>query len=151
MASRKSCHGEGNDYIQLGDHHFSVSLFVTEPGWKNGFHEGKQAQNKLYPVFDPIRAKESTLKESQSFFSATGGLSLITAIKKCEDDNAVILRIAEMDGSSQKVNLGLFTPALSLSKTNLIEQDSWNTGQSGKILLLEMGKNSIETFKLEFR
>ncbi len=151
MASRKSCHGEGNDYIQLGDHHFSFSLFVTEPGWKNGFHEGKQAQNKLYPVFDPIRAKESTLKESQSFFSATGGLSLITAIKKCEDDNAVILRIAEMDGSSQKVNLGLFTPALSLSKTNLIEQDSWNTGQSGKILHLEMGKNSIETFKLEFR
>ena len=40
FASRKSCHWEGNDYIQLGDHHFSFSLYIHEPGWKNGFHFG---------------------------------------------------------------------------------------------------------------
>jgi len=151
MASRKSCHWEGNDYIQVGDHHFSFSLFVNEPGWKNGFHEGKQAQNRLYPVFDPIRAKESPLKESQSFVTTSGGLSLLTAIKKCEDDNSLVLRLAEMDGKTQKIDLGLFTPALSVSKTNLIEQDSKNTGQSGKVIHLEVGKNSIGTFKLDFR
>ena len=135
----------------MGDHHFSFSLFVNEPGWKNGFHEGKQAQNRLYPVFDPIRAKESPLKESQSFVTTSGGLSLLTAIKKCEDDNSLVLRLAEMDGKTQKIDLGLFTPALSVSKTNLIEQDSKNTGQSGKVIHLEVGKNSIGTFKLDFR
>ncbi len=151
MASRKSCHWEGNDYIQLGDHHFSFSLFVNEPGWKNGFNEGKQAQNRLYPVFDPIRAKENPLKESQSFFNTTGGLPLIAAIKKCEDDNSVIIRMTEIDGKSQKVDLGLFAPAISISRTNLIEQEGRNINQTGKVLHLEMGKNSIETFKLQFR
>ena len=57
MASRKSCHWEGNDYIQLGDHHFSFSLYIHEPGWKNGFHKGKQGQNKLYTVLDPVKGK----------------------------------------------------------------------------------------------
>ncbi len=150
MASRKSCHGEGNDYIQLGDHHFSFSLFINKQGWENGLHEGKQAQNKLYAVLDPIRAKESPLKESQSFFSATGSLPLITAIKKCEDDNSLIIRIAEMGGKRQKIDLGLFTPAQSILKTNLIEQEGKDTGQNGQLFHLDLGKNSIETFKLKF-
>ena len=148
MASRKSCHWEGNDYIQLGDHHFSFSLYIHEPGWKNGFHEGKQAQNKLYSVLDPVRAQNTSLPEKQSFISTSGDQLLLTAFKKCEDDNSLIIRMVEMNGSDQKIGLQLFTPVKKLVKTNLIEGDEKDTGQSGKDFKLDIGHNSIETYKL---
>ncbi len=37
LASRRSCHWEGNWYLQEGDHRFSFSLTSHEPGWKNGY------------------------------------------------------------------------------------------------------------------
>lgn len=149
MASRKSCHGEGNDYLQLGDHHFSFSLFVHEPGWKNGFHEGKQGQNKLYTVLDPIRGQNRTLEEKKGFITAKGNLTVISAVKKCDDDKSLIIRVVEMDGKDQKIDVELFTPVKSISKTNLIEEEGTDTGQSGKVLHMELGKNAIETFKLK--
>jgi alpha-mannosidase len=149
FASRKSCHWEGNDYIQLGDHHFSFSLYVHEPGWKRGFHEGKQAQNKLYSVLDPVRALNQTLPEKQSFLSTDGDLLLLTALKKSEDDNSLIIRMVEMNGSDQKIGMQLFAPVQKLVKTNLIEGDEKDTGQSGKDFRLDIGHNSIETYKLK--
>jgi alpha-mannosidase len=149
FASRKSCHWEGNDYIQLGDHHFSFSLFIQEPGWKNGFHEGKQAQNKLYTVLDPIRAQNRPLPEKLSFFNVKGDFILISALKKCEDDNNLIIRMVDMSGAGQKIGMEVFTPLREVLKTNLIEEGGKVTGQSGKSLNLYIGKNSIETFKIK--
>ena len=148
FASRKSCHWEGNDYIQLGDHHFSFSLYIHEPGWKNGFHEGKQSQNKLYSVLDPVRALNTGLPEKQSFISTSGDQILLTAFKKSEDDNGLIIRMVEMNGSDQKIGLQLFAPVKKIYKTNLIEGDEKDTGQSGKDFKLDIGHNSIETYKL---
>ena len=148
LASRKSCHGEGNDYIQLGDHHFSFSLFIHEPGWKNGFNEGKQAQNKLYTVQDPVRAENRPLKEKQSFFSTQGDLVVVTALKKSDDDNDLIIRMVEMNGADNKIGLDMFIPVKGIVKTNLIEKEGDTIDQSGKSLILDLGKNSIETFKL---
>jgi alpha-mannosidase len=149
FASRKSCHWEGNDYIQLGDHHFSFSLYIHEPGWKNGFHEGKQGQNKLYSVLDPVRAANKSLPEKQSFISTSGDMLLLTAFRKSGDDNSLIMRLVEMSGADQKIGLQLFTPVKKLYETNLIEWDEKDTGQSGKDFRLEIGHNSIETYKLK--
>ena len=33
LASRRSCHGEGNDYHQTGNHSFSFSVTSHKPGW----------------------------------------------------------------------------------------------------------------------
>jgi len=149
MASRRSCHGEGNEYLQLGDHHFSFSLFVQEAGWQKGFHEGKQAQNKLYSVIDPVRAKYTPLAEAQSFFSTKGGLTFLSAIKKSDNDNSLIMRLVEMDGKDQDVDLEMFMSVKNLLRTNLIEGDGKDMRQSGKVFDIKLGKNSIETFQLK--
>ena len=149
MASRKSCHWEGNDYLQLGDHHFSFSLYIHEPGWKNGFRSGKQGQNRLYSVFDPIRGEHKSIPEQKSFLDIKGDLIMLSAFKKSEDDNSVTLRMTDMSGKEQNVELGIFMPFSKLYKTNLIEEDAKDTGLSGNKLNLKIGKNSIETFKLE--
>lgn len=149
FASRRSCHGEGNEYLQLGDHHFSFSLYVQEAGWQKGFHEGKQAQNKLYSVLDPLRAKYTPLAETQSFFSTKGGLTLLSAIKKSDNDNSLIMRLVEMDGKNQDVDLEMFKPIKNLFRTNLIEGEGKDMHQSGKVFDIRLGKNSIETFQLK--
>ena len=148
FASRKSCHWEGNDYIQLGDHHFSFSLYIHEPGWKNGFRNGKQGQNKLYSVLDPVQGQGNTLPEQKSFISTGGDMILLTAFKKSGDDGSVTLRMTEMSGAEQNVRLEMFMPFQKLYKTNLIEEDAMDTGQTGNKLNLKIGKNSIETYKL---
>jgi alpha-mannosidase len=149
FASRKSCHWEGNDYIQLGDHHFSFSLFIHEPGWKKGFHEGKQAQNKLYTVLEPIQSQTRPLPDKQSFMTIKGNLMLLSALKKSDDDNSIIMRMVEMEGTDKNIGLEFFIPVNHLLKTNLIEGDGLDTGQTGKELTIKIGKNSIETFKLD--
>ena len=53
-----------------------------------------------------------------------------------------------MNGSDQKIGLQLFAPVKKLVKTNLIEGDEKDTGQSGKDFKLDIGHNSIETYKL---
>jgi alpha-mannosidase len=148
FASRKSCHWEGNEYLQLGDHHFSFSLFFHEPGWENGYHEGKQGQNKLYAILDPVRAQDRPFHEKQSFLSIEGDLIFLSALKKSEDDNSLTIRLIDMGGIDQKVGLDMFAPVNRLVKTNLIEQERQDTGLNGRNFTLKMGKNSIETFKL---
>ena len=54
-----------------------------------------------------------------------------------------------MQGIDQKIELKLFAPVKGLLKTNLIEDEFQDMGQSGKILNLDIGRNSIETFKLK--
>jgi alpha-mannosidase len=148
MASRKSCHWEGNDYIQLGDHHFSFSLYIHEPGWKNGFRSGKQGQNRLYSVLDPVRGEPKSIPEQQSFLDVKGDLLMLSAFKKSEDDNCVTIRMTDMSGTEQNVQLEMFIPFQKLYRTSLIEEDAKDTGLSGNKFNLKIGKNSIETYKL---
>jgi alpha-mannosidase len=151
LASRKSCHWEGNDYIQLGDHHFSFSLFTHEPGWKNGAREGKQGQNKLYTVIDPVRSAVADLPGSTSFIKTSGDPLLLTCFKKCGSDDNIILRIVNTGSSEERPELGFFRPLKKVMKTDLIENETSAVGQTGKVLKTVTGAHTIETYKLEFK
>jgi len=72
----------------------------------------------------------------------------VTTLKKSETDNSMIIRLVEMEGKNQNVELKLFAPVNHLYKTNLIEEEGIDLGQSGKILNIQIGKNAIETFQL---
>lgn len=149
FASRKSCHWEGNDYIQLGDHHFSFSLFINEPGWKNGFREGKQGKNNPYTVLDPVLGAKTPLPESLSFIETKGDYLYLSAFKKSENDNSITMRLTDFSGGDQEAQIDLFMPFTKLYRTSLIEEDDTATGLSGKSFRLKIGKKTIETFKLK--
>ena len=147
FASRKSCHGEGNEYLQLGDHHFSFSLFVSEPGWGNGFRNGKQAQNELYSVLDPIRAQNRTLPEKQSFFSTKGGLTVISALKKSDLDNSIVARFYSLDKNEIQESITSFVKFNQASETNLIEDYISPLKTSNNIINMKFMPFSINTLK----
>ncbi|NOX89063.1 MAG: hypothetical protein GXO77_08555, partial [Calditrichaeota bacterium] len=50
LASRKSCHREGNWYLQKGDHSFHFSLTSHKGDWKYGYRTAKEANQPLIPV-----------------------------------------------------------------------------------------------------
>ena len=149
LSSHKSCHGEGNWYHQTGSHHFKVSISTHEPGWGKGYHYGVEENHPLSARLIE-KPQRGSLPEELSFVSVSSPSVRITAFKKGDDNKSLVVRLVEMKGVDQQVELKLFMPAKALLKTNLIEEEMEDTGQNGKVFKLNIGKNAIETFKLKF-
>jgi alpha-mannosidase len=148
LSSHKSCHYLGNWYHQTGSHKFRFSLTSHQPGWKNGYHFGVEGNHPLYPVLIE-KSQSGTLPEELSFISTSSPFVRITAIKKSETSNSLILRMAEMEGVDKVIDLKFYYPVKALFKTNIIEEEPKDTGQKGKVIKIDLGKNAIETFRID--
>tara|TARA_R110000868_G_scaffold76774_5_gene220545 strand:+ start:43841 stop:46537 length:2697 start_codon:yes stop_codon:yes gene_type:complete len=149
LASRKSCHWEGNNYHQTGDHHFNFSITSHVSGWKNGQRMGKQANEKPKVVVYPDPHKETMLPESLSFFNLDHDNVIISTIKKAEDDHSVVLRAYETDGDDVDVAISMFKPITKAHLTSLIEQPIKEINVDKHKIKLNLGHNAIETIKVE--
>lgn len=150
LSSHKSCHGEGNWYHQKGSHSFKFSITSHEEGWKNGFHFGVASNHPMLKVFKSGRQK-GELPSEKSFISTNDPLTLITTIKKAEDDSDVVIRLQEAEGSPKNVELRLNEEAEGVTRTDMIEENPVNIHQSGDIIEISLGRNSIETYKVRFK
>lgn len=149
LASRKSCHWEGNDYHQTGDHHFNFSLTSHSSGWKNGQRFGKQANEKPNVLVYPETYNQTSLPEKLSFFSVDKPNVVISAIKKAEDDQSVIIRAYETNGDDVPVMFSIFKPITKAFSTNLIEEPIKEINIDSQSINLNMGHYSIETIKFQ--
>ena len=144
LSSHKSCHGEGNWYHQKGSHHFKLSITSHVPGWENGYHFGVEGNHPLSSILKE-KPQKGSLPEGLSFVSVSSPFVRVTTLKKNDSDNSLIIRMVEMEGIDQKIELRLFAPVRNLLKTNLIEEGDADTGQSGKILNLNIGRRRRST------
>lgn len=149
LSSHKSCHGEGNWYHQTGSHQFRFSLTSHDPGWKNGYNFGVEGNHPLYSVVKD-KPQKGTLPEEMSFVKVSSPLARVTALKKDDNTNSLIMRLVEMEGENKKVDIKLWMPAQAVLKTNLIEEEENDSGQKGNEFKVDLGKHSIETFRLKF-
>lgn len=148
LSTHKSCHWLGNWYHQKGCHTFKFSITSHGEGWKNGFHFGVESNHPLLPI---VKAKKQKgkLPTEKSFVSTSSPFAVITTMKKAEDDNSVAIRLLEAAGSDKEVKINLHHGATKISKTDLIEENPVDLGQSGKEIDISLGRNSVETFKIE--
>jgi alpha-mannosidase len=148
LASRRSCHGAGPWYLQTGDHQFRFSLTSHRPGWKNGRRFGVGSNTPLSVVYNPDPATRQSLPEEKGFFSVSVENIALSTIKKCEDDNSVIIRVFEDSGKDVTAKLRMGFPLRGLEMTNMIEEE----GTPGKFNLDEVTfgitHNAIQTMKL---
>ncbi|OGD10521.1 MAG: hypothetical protein A2Y86_08705, partial [Candidatus Aminicenantes bacterium RBG_13_62_12] len=148
LASRRSCHGEGNWYLQEGDHQYRFSLTSHAPGWTNGYKSGIQANTPLFPVLGARPANGADLPEEKSFFGISAPNVLVSTIKKCDDDDSVIVRLYDIEGKDAEVDL---TSAFALAKVehvNIIEEEGKPLPCRTKSVKLRLGHHAIETLKL---
>ena len=148
LASRRSCHGEGNWYLQEGDHHYRFSIVSHAPGWRNGYRRGIQANAPLFAIIPSAAKNSPSLPEEQSFFSVSTGNVVLSTVKKAEDDDSVVFRLYEIEGKDGETRLDVFCPIRKAEAVNIIENEG-RAIQAGKNnLAFKIGHRAIETFKL---
>ena len=149
LASRRSCHGEGNDYHQTGNHSFSFSITSHQPGWQHGVKPGKEANETLFAVVDPSKFASAEQNESMSFLEIDAENVIVSAMKKAEDKNAVVVRLYNLNEDETEVNLRFSQSFQKAWRTNLIEEVEEELEVKDGVLQFMIGNQSIETILLK--
>lgn len=147
LASRHSCHWEGLQFSQEGDHHYKFSLTSHKPGWEKGYKFGMTSNEPLQFVFNPDKTG-GNLPESKSFFSIEGGPVVISTIKLCEDDDNVIVRFYEVEGRDVKTKIVPDFKFSGACKTDLLERERGNLKLTNSGLDFPIHQHAIESIKL---
>jgi alpha-mannosidase len=147
LSTHKSCHGLGNWYHQKGSHRFKFSITSHEEGWKNGFHFGVESNHPLRTLVNAKKQK-GALPAEKSFVSTSNPFAIITTIKKAEDDNDVVIRLQEAEGTHKDIKLNLCSGVQGISKTSMIEDNPVKLNQSGEVVQIQLGKNAVDTYKM---
>ncbi|HCA78447.1 MAG TPA: alpha-mannosidase [Bacteroidetes bacterium] len=148
LTSRKSCHGLGPWYLQEGDHAYRFSMTSHRPDWRNGRKFGVAANAPIMVVFNPRPSGPPTLPEAKSFFSLAANNIVLSTMKKCEDDDAVVLRFYEDAGMNGAAKVRFMTLLQSVQNTNIIEEDGRAVPFKSDEISLKLQHHSIETFKV---
>ncbi len=148
LASRRSCHGEGNWYLQEGDHHYRFSLTSHAAGWRNGYRAGIQANSPLIAIHQIPAGPAADLPESMSFLPFTAPSLALATMKKAETDDAVVLRVYDIEGRDGETEIRLPMPVRTAVRTNIIEEPGAALGPVKGRLVLPVGHHAIETVKL---
>jgi alpha-mannosidase len=153
FASRKSCNGEGNEYLQTGDHHFTFPFTSGSNDIPKQNREGIGNHEPLFVVVNPYKSAKAFLKEDGSFFNFDNNDILISAIKKSEDGDKICIRLYNTSEKTQDATLHSFGSMSHSVRTNLIEQplQSIYNQNSPNTIKLKFEKNAIETLSTEIR
>ena len=149
LASRRSCHGEGNDYHQTGHHEFSFSITSHQAGWKNGMHFGIESNEPLFAVVAPEKYASANLTESQCFLSVDKDNIIVTAMKKAENEDALVIRFYNPYNKETEANFSLCKQFEKVFSTNLIEEEKQLLELKNKNLQVRIGHHAIETLKFK--
>ncbi len=145
LASRKSCHWEGNEYSQAGNHSFHNILTSNSTGDISGTRMAKQQNDPIQVIVYPAKIANANLPEQTRFFNIDQENVIITAIKKAEDSDQIVVRMYDSSGVEATVNLDSYFDLGQLQKSNIIEEYPINISK------MNVGKYGIETFMLDVK
>jgi len=149
LASRRSCHGEGNDYHQTGNHSFSFSITSHKPGWNHGVRFGKETNEGLFAVLNPEKYAHAPLNESLSFMQVEPEHVIVSALKKAENEDGLVVRLYNLSEEETEIRLQFSEQFEKAWLTNLIEEKQQEIGVFNGGLHLKAGNQSIETLLLQ--
>lgn len=144
LASRKSCHSEGNDFFQPGDHTYHFSFTSHAPAAITREEFGQSANAPLVATYNPEPFQTASLPEIASFVSVGNPQVKMTAFKKCEDDDSFIVRLYNCSDREESVTLQMLRKPKEIIHTNLIEEEL------APVEDIRLGKFAIETYKIKF-
>jgi alpha-mannosidase len=145
LASRTSCHWEGNEYSQAGNHKYSHILTSNKAGEIDGSRISKQFNEPIKVVVNPEKSVKADLPEDMEFFSIDRENVIITVIKKAEDSDRIVARMYDAEGRESTVSLNSFFDLENLQLTNIIEENP------KAIDSIEISPFGIETYQLDIK
>ena len=105
-----------------GHHHFTYALYPHAGDWKQALtvRQGYDFNYRLKAM--QVEAHSGTLPAERAFVTVQPETVVLTAMKKTEDGNGLILRLYEWAGKSANVEVHLPQGATAATVTNLMEQ-----------------------------
>ncbi len=133
-----------------GHHEFTYSLYPHGGGWKDALtiRRGYELNYKL--LFLAFGKHEGTLAADHSFLQAQSENVIVTALKKAEDENALVLRFYEWAGKDGEVTIQLPPGAESAAETDLMERPIGNLAVHNGGVTLHTKAYEIKTVKVQF-
>jgi len=136
-----------------GPQHFSYALFPHAGDWKTAMtvRHGYAYNYQLKAM--QVDAHAGTMPLEYSYFSVKGDDSVIlTAVKKAEDTNALVLRFYEWAGKDGQVSLTFPKGATSATATNLMEKPEGQPLQlvDSDSVTVPVGHYSINTVEVAY-
>jgi alpha-mannosidase len=105
-----------------GLHEFTYSLYPHGGSWRDALTVRRGFELNYPLLVRQIERHEGELKDQNSFLGVQGDNVVLTATKKAEDGNRLILRFYEWAGKESDVKLQLPAGALEVSETDLMER-----------------------------
>jgi alpha-mannosidase len=133
-----------------GHHEFTYSLYPHGGGWKDALtiRQGYELNYKLIPF---VTSNHTGVWPAQRSFVETQSENVIvTALKKSEDHNDLVLRFYEWAGKTGDVNLQLPQRAITAEETNLTEKSIGPLKLHGDRVTVPTKPFEIKTVKVEF-
>ncbi len=134
-----------------GDHYFTYSLYPHKGNWKDcdSLTRGLEFNNPMKAV--EIKKSANGAKEA-SFVSVSAPNVPLEALKKCEDENAYIIRFVEKTGRRTDVDVKLFSEIASVSECDLLERNDVPVVTfKGNVLSFEIRPFEIKCFKVKIK
>ncbi len=134
-----------------GDHDFTYALYPHAGTWREAqtIRRGYELNDRLFAV--PVEKHEGTLPPEYSFVQLQPDNVVLTAVKKAEDDNALILRFYEWAGKATDVVLHVPGSARAASETDLMEHRVADLSVNAGSVTVPTKPNEIKTVKIDFR
>jgi len=134
-----------------GPQHFRYSLYPHAGGWReaNTVLHGFAFNIPLHAM--QVAAHTGELPSTHSFVTVEPKNLVLTAMKKSEDGNSLILRFYEWAGKQTTANITVPAGASAATVTNLMEKPEGTALTiSGDQLSVPVGKYSINTVRVDY-
>ena len=110
---------------QQGNHRYRTALYPHKGNWRSRYRDGIAFN---YPLVAFVAAEGGgaggpSLLPTAEFLRLEPANLIVTAMKKAEDDEGVVIRFYESEGCQVHVKLRLFQPIKQAWRTNLIEDE----------------------------
>jgi alpha-mannosidase len=133
-----------------GHHEFTYSLYPHGGGWKDALtiRRGSELNYKLTSL--AFSKHEGTLAPEHSFVQTQSDNVIVTALKKAEDENALVVRYYEWAGKEGDVTIQLPPGAISAAETDLMERATGSIPIRDGGFTLHTKPYEIKTIKVQF-
>lgn len=145
-------------YPNLGKFNIQYSIYPHSGDWTNGIlQEGESYNVPAYaaePLSTSMEKAACSYPAEKSLISLDNSNILLSAIKKCEDSNKILVRLCEMEGKEAIVHIKVPVLIKSIERLNLLEYHLDNASTPSfkdNIITLHLKKHEIVTLGIEYK
>lgn len=133
-----------------GVYSFTYSLMPHKGDWVQAktVTSAIELNNPLNTNHSP--SKKGKLPVESSYVSVDKDNIVVSAVKKCEDDNSIIVRLYESCGKKTDAKLVLYKTIKKAVEVDLLEREEGKVKTAKNTVSLKFGANEIKCVKIRF-